>query len=65
MAGESNGRFRVNFELAIQVLAMLAAVFLAYGALDRRVSVLEDRLERLYPEIQEIKTDVKTLLRRP
>jgi hypothetical protein len=65
MAGESNGRFRLNVELAIQILSVLAAAFLAYGMLDRRVAVLEDRFERLYPEVQEIKQDVKTLLRRP
>ena len=46
------------------ILAALVAYFTAIGTLQARVSVLEDRYERLSDDVSEIKRDVKQLLQR-
>ena len=53
-----------DFTVLKQVIAWVVAVLIAYGALQARVSVLEERVNRLSSDIQEIKQDVKTLLLR-
>lgn len=63
-ANGTNGRFRVSVTIAVQVVAWVAAVVLAYGAVNARVSVLEDRYQRIEQDIREIKGDVKALLQR-
>lgn len=59
---------KVNFNwlsvLAI-LLGWLVSAVLAYGAVDARVRVLEDRYERLLGDIQDIKRDVRELVNRP
>lgn len=46
------------------VLAALVSYFTAMGTLQTRVSVLEDRYDRLILDVSEIKADVKVLLQR-
>lgn len=55
---------RVRWDVIATVVAWLIGGLLAYGALDARIQVLEDRYLRLSSDVSEIKTDVKTLLRR-
>jgi hypothetical protein len=57
-----NGRFRVKWET---VLGWIIAALLAYGAVDRRVSVLETKYDVVEKQLNEIRADVKELLRRP
>jgi hypothetical protein len=54
-------RFRVKWET---VLGWIIAALLAYGAVDRRVSVLETRYETIEHQMRELRADVKELLRR-
>lgn len=65
MAELGNGRLKVSLTLVVQAVAWIVAVVLAYGAVSSRVSVLEDRYQRLEQDIREIKGDVKALLHRP
>ena len=65
MAEAMNGRVRLSLTIVAQVVAWIVAVVLAYGAVNARVSVLEDRYHRLEQDIREIKGDVKVLLQRP
>ena len=65
MAEAMNGRVRLSLTIVAQGGAWIGAVVLAYGAVNARVSVLEDRYNRLEQDIREIKGDVKALLRRP
>lgn len=55
-----NGRLRVNWQT---VAGWVVTALLAYGAVEARVRVLEDRYERIIYDISEIKSDVKTLIR--
>ena len=55
-----NGRIRVNWHT---VFGWVVTALLAYGAVEARVRVLEDRYERIIGDIAEIKNDVKTLIR--
>lgn len=59
---EPNGRLRVSADLVVKVVAWVAAVALAYGAVNTRVAVLEERYERMQIDLAEIKADLKTLL---
>lgn len=59
-----NGRIRVSFGQIAVIVGWLATVLLAYGAVDSRVAVLEERYERLFQDIGEIKRDVRTLIQR-
>lgn len=43
------------------VLGWVVAVLLAYGAVEARVRVLEDRYERIREDLGEIKSDLKAL----
>ena len=64
MAEQSNGRIRVRWEVVATVVAWLVGGLLAYGALDGRIAVLEDRYLRMQVDLTEIKADVKVLIRR-
>lgn len=44
-----------------QVIGWVVAALLAYGAVEARVRVLEDRYERIKEDLSEIKSDVKAL----
>jgi hypothetical protein len=61
---EQNGRYRVSWEVIATVVAWLVGGLLAYGALNARIQVLEDRYDRLVRDIGEIKQDVKVLIQR-
>lgn len=57
---------KVNWQGALVVLiGWIVSAMLAYGAVDARVKVLEDRYERLMQDISEIKRDVRQLVSRP
>jgi len=60
----SNGRIRLSFSQIVVVVSWIVTVLLAYGAIDSRLSVLEDRYERLFQDVGEIKRDVRTLVQR-
>lgn len=64
MHDPQNGRIKVRWEVIATVAAWLVGGLLAYGALDARISVLEDRYLRMQSDLSEIKSDVKALLRR-
>ena len=56
---------RINWQTAITVVVTwLVTAMLAYGAIDARLQVLEDRYERVVDDLREIKADVKALLKR-
>lgn len=56
---------QINWQSAVIVLiTWLISALLAYGAVDARVRVLEDRYQRMVTDIGDIKVDVKELLRR-
>lgn len=59
-----NGRIKLSWGQIVVIVSWIVTVLLAYGAVDARVSVLEDRYERLFRDVGEIKSDVKALLRR-
>lgn len=59
--GNGNGSgFKFDWKT---VITWITAVILAYGAVEARVRVLEDRYERMRSDLSEIKSDVKELLR--
>lgn len=51
-------------DLAKLGLSWLVAALLAYGVVNARVAVLEDRVDDMKDNITEIRQDIKTLLRR-
>jgi hypothetical protein len=53
-----------NFTVAVQVIAWLVGVLLAYGALSTRVAVTEAKVSTIQDDMREIKGDVKQLLQR-
>ena len=55
-----NGRKLISWQT---IIGWVGAALLAYGAVEARVRVLEDRYERIIQDIGEIKSDVKTLIR--
>lgn len=57
---DERGRLRVNWQT---VAGWMIAAMLAYGAVEARVRVLEDRYDRIISDISDIRTDVKVLLR--
>ena len=62
MSTEQNGRVRIGWDVARQLVIWVAAVLLAYGAMNVRVAVLETRVDTMRTDIAEIKADVKALL---
>lgn len=61
---EQNGRIRVSWTVIVTVVGWLVCGMLAYGALDGRIGILEDRYLRISSDINEMKADLKQLLRR-
>lgn len=59
---ENDGSLKIRWDVVVTVVAWLVTVMLAYGALDGRIRVLEDRNSRIDGDIREIKADVKSLL---
>lgn len=64
VAPAPNGRIKLTWAQVVAFVGWLAMALLAYGAVDSRVRVLEDRYDRLLLDVTEIKDDVKTLLQR-
>lgn len=50
--------------MAVQIVTWIVAALLTYGAINARVSVLEDRVNGMKETVAEIRGDVKTLLQR-
>lgn len=62
---DDHGRYKINWQTAVTVLiGWLVSAVLAYGAIDSRVKVLEDRYERMVEDVREIKQDIKVILHR-
>jgi hypothetical protein len=57
-------RLRVRWDVIVTVVMWMVGGLLAYGALDARIRVLEDRYLRMSLDLSEIKADVKTLIQR-
>lgn len=65
MSGDqSNGRIKLTWAQIVAFIGWLAMALLAYGAVDTRVKVLEDRYDRLFQDVKEMKADIKILVRR-
>lgn len=65
MSGDqSNGRIKLTWPQIVAFIGWLAMAFLAYGAVDTRVKVLEDRYDRLFQDVREMKADLKFLVQR-
>lgn len=64
MAEPTNGRIRLSWGQIVTFIGWITTVLLAYGAIDARLSVVEDRYERLFRDVGEIKADVKVLIQR-
>ena len=52
-----------SWNLAQTVAIWLVSALLAWGVVQTRLAVLEDRQERLVEDVREIKGDLKALLR--
>ena len=59
-----DGQLKVRWDVIATVVAWLVGGLLAYGSLDARIRVLEDRYDRIQSDVREIKADVKVLLQR-
>lgn len=71
MSDDGNGRIKVNVQVVYAVLAVVGWIVSgwvgyesAQSAMNARVSVLESQFQQLHTDIQDIRTDVKTLLGR-
>lgn len=64
MSQADDNKFKITVPLLLQLGVMLVSVMLAYGALNERISRLEERYENVLSKLTEINADVKTLLRR-
>jgi hypothetical protein len=61
----TNGRIKIDPGFAIQLLAWIVAAVLTYGAINARVAVVESQINIFRGDLNEIKQDLKSLLRRP
>lgn len=61
---ETNGRFKVSWTQVVVLVGWLVTALMAYGAVDSRVKVLEDRYDRLFQDVKDIKSDVRYLVER-
>lgn len=57
-------RFVLSPGAVVQIVIYVIAIALAYSALDKRVTVLESRYDRIAQDLQEIRGDVKILIQR-
>lgn len=53
----------VSVSLVIGIVTLVAVMFAAYNALDKRVAAMEEKTNRVQSDLVEIKGDLKTLLR--
>ena len=62
----SRSERQISFSLTvvIQIVGWITAIVLTYGAVNARVTVVEDRTDTLQSDVREIRMDVKELLRR-
>lgn len=60
-----NGRLRLDPTVVFQVVAWIVAAVITYGAINTRVAVVESQIDTFKADLQEMKQDIKTLLRRP
>jgi hypothetical protein len=65
MAENGNGSIKLSAQVAMQLIAWIVGLVLVYGAVNVRVSVLEDQYRRTQQDISEIKANVRSLLERP
>lgn len=54
--------FSISWNVFVQIVAWLVASLLTYSAINARVSVAEDRINDIKSQLQEIRTDVKSIL---
>jgi hypothetical protein len=55
---------RVGLTVLSTIGVWLVSILLAWGVVQTRVAVLEERVDQLRADLVEIKTDIKILLRR-
>lgn len=55
---------KVNVSAVVQIVIYVISIVLAYAALDKRITSLEVKYDRVVEDVKEIKADVKTLLNR-
>lgn len=60
-----NGRWKVEQGTVLQLVMLAVAAFMAYSAINARVAVVESQMQQFRGDLTEIKSDVKSLLRRP
>ena len=63
MAGRDD-KIRVSWAVLHTLAIWIVSALLAWSVVQSRVAVLEERADQLRSDLQEIKIDVKTLLRR-
>lgn len=61
----SNGRLRIEWGVLLQIIVYIVTLTLAYSALDKRISRLEDRYDRILLDLGEIKADVRRMADKP
>ena len=55
---------RVSWSVLSTIGIWLVSILLAWGVVQTRVAVLEERVDQIRADLAELKADVKTLLRR-
>lgn len=55
---------RVSWSVLSTIGIWIVSILLAWGVVQTRVAVLEERVDQLRSDISEIKSDIKILLRR-
>jgi hypothetical protein len=66
MSENGNGsKFRVSSTALAQIAVWVVSIMLAYSAVNARITALEVKYDQLRADISEIKSDVKSLLRKP
>lgn len=63
MAESGNGR-KLSYTVLQVIAVWLVSALLAYGVVQTRLAVLEERVMRLLEDVSEIRADVKELIRR-
>ena len=62
--GASKAQHFMRSDVVKMLGQLLVAALLAYGVVNARISVVEDRVNTIKSDITEIRNDVKALLRR-
>ena len=55
---------KVSWSVLSTIGIWLVSILLAWGVVQTRVAVLEERVDQIRADLAELKADVKTLLRR-